>query len=124
MAIAFKYSAAVRRAWLWLALRILLAVAACALAGWGVRESVLQRQLDYLSQQSRHRAEALLQNVRVLYMAGVNDVLPVYLDEQLQNVAVLHPIGEIMPRKLQFALKYPRFILPHHLIKAGVAFPV
>lgn len=38
-------------------LRVLLAIAVCVLAGWGVRELVLVRQLEALGQQSSHRGE-------------------------------------------------------------------
>ncbi len=93
MAIAFKYSAAVRSAWLWLALRILLAVAACALAGWGVREIVLQRQLDYLSQQSRHRAEFYRLSLESLLSRNGSLPMILAMEERLKRL-LRHPAEE------------------------------
>lgn len=45
------------RPWMQSALRLLLALVVCVLAGWGAREAVLVRQLDLLAQQSRHHVE-------------------------------------------------------------------
>jgi two-component system C4-dicarboxylate transport sensor histidine kinase DctB len=46
-----------QQAWIRPGLRILLAIAVCIFAGWGVRNAVLLRQLDLLAQQSRHHGE-------------------------------------------------------------------
>ena len=93
MAIAFKHSAAVRSAWLWLGVRILLVLAACALAGWGVREIVLQRQLDYLSQQSRHRAEFYRLSLESLLSRNGSLPMILAMEERLKRL-LRHPAEE------------------------------
>lgn len=45
------------RAWVRPGLRILLNIAVCVLAGWGVQDVVLVQQLEALRQQSSHRGE-------------------------------------------------------------------
>ncbi|MDR1935213.1 MAG: GHKL domain-containing protein [Candidatus Accumulibacter sp.] len=45
------------RPWMWLGLRLLAALAVCALAGWGVRGVFFARQLDQLAQESRRHLE-------------------------------------------------------------------
>lgn len=52
-----SFSAPPGRSWVRLGGLLLLAALVCVLAGWGVREIVLVRQLDLLAQQSRHHVE-------------------------------------------------------------------
>lgn len=57
MSVAAYISSHRKRSLGWLGLRLLVAVAACVLVGWAVRDVVLVRQLDLLRQQTHHHTE-------------------------------------------------------------------
>ncbi len=74
--------------------------------------------------QPRQTAEALLQDVGVGGVAGVDNVLPVDFNEQFQDIAVLHPVGEIVPGQVKLAFEFLRPIFAQYFVEAGVAFPI
>lgn len=71
------------RAWARSVLRLTFALVVCVLAGWGVREAVLARQLDLLAQQSRHHVEFYRMSLQSLLSR--NESLPrvIAMEERL-----------------------------------------
>jgi len=71
------------RTWTRLALRLTFALSVCVLAGWGVREAVLVRQLDLLGQQSRHHVDFYRMSLQSLLSR--NESLPrvIAMEERL-----------------------------------------
>ncbi|MBP1682371.1 MAG: Signal transduction histidine kinase regulating C4-dicarboxylate transport system [Proteobacteria bacterium] len=72
------------RAWIRPVLRILLAIVVCIAAGWGVRNAVLSRQLDLLSEQSRQRGEFYRRSLN--FLLSRNESLPriIALEDRLK----------------------------------------
>ncbi len=84
MRIAASLAARSGRTWIRSVLRLTFALAACVLAGWGVREAVLARQLDLLALQSRHHVEFFRMSLQSLLSR--NESLPrvIAMEERLR----------------------------------------
>ena len=90
MRIAAIFSSQPGRDWNWLGPRLALALAFCVLAGWGVRQVVLERQLDLLAQQSRHHVEFYRLSLESLLSR--NESLPrIIAFEDRLKALLLHP---------------------------------
>lgn len=74
--------------------------------------------------QSGYITITLVENLGVFHVTGINDVLPIDPDQQLQNIAVDHPIAKIMECQFDLIRELLWFVITQYLLKAGIAFPV
>ncbi len=90
MRIAAIFSSQPGRSWHWLGPRLALALALSVLAGWGVRQVVLVRQIDLLAQQSHHHVEFYRLSLESLLSR--NESLPrIIAQEDRLKALLLHP---------------------------------
>ncbi len=102
MRIAASLAARSGRAWGRSVLRITVALIVCVLAGWGVREAVLARQLDLLALQSRHHVEFFRMSLQSLLSR--NESLPRVIAMEERLLALLANPGD--PKALDAANNY------------------